>query len=361
MSSNVVLLEHLNLNLPRARAALARDVFLARGLGFAEDPRPRAWAKHERLLWADCGLQQLHLPLVEEGNAEGDAAPQALRGEVGLACASAADARAVRGRLAALAAEHGLAPPADGGGGDGADAFTFTCPFGTRFVVFVLAAAPPPRFMGGEADARGHPPPDDDAAAASVPRPLGFAWLRLDAPRGSVTSLADFWGATLGARTSLDASAGTLRVEVADGLAAAGAGQHLLFRERDNVPAWDGHHLCIYLRDYEAAFRRCEARGLLYDPGRFADRGGSWELAREFRQFRVLHVPPAGAGGYAALGLLQKLEAGAADPPPPVYTLELELRSLEHPSFPAAAAPQAGKGLPAPAGGSGADPLAAKS
>jgi len=337
-ASNVALLEHINLNLPRARAALARAVFLARGLGFDEDPRPHAWAKHERLLWADCGLQQLHLPLVEEGNAEGDRAPQALRGEVGLACASAADARAVRARLAALAEELALAPPEDaeeaaaggsGGGLSGADAFAFTCPFGTRYIVFVLGASP--RFIGGGDDARGHPAPE---AVARVPRPLGFAWLRLDVPRGAAPALADFWGATLGARVSLDTAAGTVRVEAAEGGladAAPAAAQHLLFRERDAVPAWDGHHLCLYLHDFEGAFRRCEARGLLYDPGRFADRGGSWALASEYQQFRVLHVPPENAGGYAALGLLQALPAAgslAMPPPPPALENGYSLREL---------------------------------
>ena len=348
--SNVALFEHVNLNLPRAQLPLARALFLSRGLGLLEDPRPRAWGKHERLLWADAGLQQLHLPLVEEGNAERDSAPQALRGCLGLACACAADVRAVRARLEALAREVSFAaPPADlavGGEAVATDdrdedaAFAFSCPFGGRYVVFALPrrlGLPAPRFMGGEDEARGHPAPDE-GAPADVPRPLGFAWLRLDIPRGAARALASFWGDVLGARVALDAAAGAVRVEVADGVD-AGAGlarQHLLFREVDGpLRAWDGHHLCLYLRDFEGAFRRCEARGLLYDPGRFADRGGSWALACEHQQFRVLHVPPEGAGGYAALGLLQALPAAGSlamppppPPPPPVLENGFSLREL---------------------------------
>ena len=145
-SSNLVLLEHVNLNLPREAAHLAHAVFLERGLGFLEDPRPAAWGKATRLLWADSGLQQLHLPLVAAGNAEGDVAPQVLRGEAGLACASAADAAAVRARLAALAPElegtrFSLGEDDEGLGEGG---FRFVCPFGGRYAVFALAPAPGP-------------------------------------------------------------------------------------------------------------------------------------------------------------------------------------------------------------------------
>jgi len=361
----VVLLEHVNLNLPRARSELARDVFLSKGLGFLEDPRPAAWGKADRLLWADAGLQQLHLPLVEEGNAEGDAAPQAVRGCVGVACASAADARAVRARLESLARQRPgvVAPPVDaaaaGEDDAGHDACVFTCPFGNRFVVYGLPEGRAPRFFGGADDARGHPPPAvaDEGGAETIPRPVGIAWLRLDIPRGAARAVADFWGRTLGARVALDAAAGSVRVAVADGGDARG-GQHLLFREADGVPAWDGHHVCVYVSDFEGAFRRAEARGVLYDPGRFADRGGTWALALEFQQFRTLHVPPEGAGGYAALGVAQRWPAaadadgsGAGGPPAPAYSLELEIRSMQHPSFPAASA--GGGGAVAP----GASPL----
>ncbi len=335
MASNVLLLEHVNLNLPRERTHLARSFYLDEGLGLVEDPRPASMGKEERLLWADAGLQQFHLPLVDEGNAEGDAAPQLLRGEVGLPYASAGAVADVMARVRALTARPAFAGTrlsvADAGE-DGSH--TVTCPYGGRYVLFALPPSPgveEPRLIGGPADARGHPPPL--APPASIARPLGLQWLRLDVPAGAAPALARFWGDVLGAGVS--AREGAVRVHAAT---AAPLPQHIDFVEQEGggVP-WDGHHVCLYVTDFEGAYRRCEAEGVLFDPGRFSDRGGTWELAQVHEQFRVLHVPPAAggtAGAFWQLGLAQAVVgqgAGVA----PAYTLELEVRSVRHPSFPA--------------------------
>ena len=322
MAAPLLLLEHVNVNLPRADAAAARAFFLAEGLGMLEDPRPAAMGKAERLLWADAGLQQLHLPLVDAGNAEGDVAPQVLRGEVGLAFASAADVAAVLARLRLLrpqlAGTH-FSVPEDGG------APRVTCPFGGAYTLAVTSS--PRRSVGGPGSARGHPPPL--TPQQPIARPVGIQWLRLDMPASSAAAIAAFWRSTLGADVE-EAADGEVRVSV-------GGGEQLLrfvAVPSASLRAYDGHHICLYLSEpaFEAAFRSCEAQGLLYDPGRFADRGGSWALALENAQFRVLHVPQCECddGAFRALGLTQRLQGGLA----PAFSLELELRSPRHPACP---------------------------
>lgn len=61
-ASNVVLLEHINLNLSRGRLPEARRLFLD-ACGFVEDPRPSERGRIDSLLWVNCGLQQVHLPI----------------------------------------------------------------------------------------------------------------------------------------------------------------------------------------------------------------------------------------------------------------------------------------------------------
>jgi hypothetical protein len=61
-ASNVVLLEHINLNLSPGRLPEARRLFLD-ACGFVEDPRPSERGRIDSLLWVNCGLQQVHLPI----------------------------------------------------------------------------------------------------------------------------------------------------------------------------------------------------------------------------------------------------------------------------------------------------------
>jgi hypothetical protein len=339
--SNVALLEHVNINMPADGAAKVQRFFVD-GLGCALDPRPAEWRKSSRLLWFNAGLSQFHVPLIDPAT-QPDVALQKVRGLMGL---TAPDVDAVAARLGALQpALEGTAfsfrrcsdNPATAS--DSLPALDVCCPYGNRFRIHAAtpeAAAPSAdgKFRcGGPADCVGQP---------GAPSLLcGLQYLRLDVPSGSFAALADFWGGVLGATVQLrEAEAGaaaperTLRAYTSSGL------QWLEFAEvaAAELPPWDGHHLALYLHDFERAFRACEGRGLLYDPGRFADRGGSWELACEHRQFRTLHVPPAGAA--LALGLRQELPAGgfaalaAEGRAAPAYSLELEVRSLAHPSCP---------------------------
>jgi hypothetical protein len=339
--SNVALFEHVNINMPADGAATVQRFFVD-GLGCALDPRPADWGKGSRLLWFNAGLSQFHVPLIDPAT-QPDVAPQRVRGLIGL---TAPDVDAVEARLAALqplfegsAFSFRRCSDDSAIASDPVPALDVCCPYGNRFRIH--AATPGSATPSSDGKFRCGGPADCVGQPGAPSLLCGLQYLRLDVPSGSFAALADFWGGVLGAAVQLreaEAAAAaperTVRVYTSSGV------QWLEFVEAAaaDVPPWDGHHLALYLHDFERAYRACEGRGLLYDPGRFADRGGSWELACAHRQFRTLHVPPAGAA--LALGLRQELPAGGAAAlaaegrVAPAYSLELEIRSLEHPSCP---------------------------
>jgi hypothetical protein len=336
-STNIALLEHINLNVAIEDGALARAFYVER-LGFYEDPRVMVMGKTGRLIWADAGPTQFHLPLVAPGTI--DKAPQVLRGTIGLAVSNLDAWRSSSSPSSSSSSSS--SPPSSS---SSPNSVSLTCPFGNKFSVTEC-----PSFAeGAAARCRGHPRAPLDASAP--PGLLGIQSLTLDLPAGALAAVAEFWEGTLGARVTRRAGGGKEEEEEGEGAEASGASiirvhigseglveQYIDFVESPSsspVPAWDGHHLCIYLHDFEAAYRRCEARGILYDPGRFSDRGGSWSLALDFQQFRVAHVPRCGAT-LAHLGLLQLVPEDSSESERPAYSLELEIRSLQHPACPLA-------------------------
>ena len=88
---------------------------------------------------------------------------------------------------------------------------------------------------------------------------LGIPYVELEVPRGTVDGIARFYREVLAtsAEAGEDAGGGYAR-------AAVGAGQHLVFRETDApAPAFDGHHVAIYLADFSGPYRRLLERGLV--------------------------------------------------------------------------------------------------
>lgn len=322
------------MNVPLARSSDVRAFYLT-ALGCREDPRVKAMGKEGRLLWANLGLQQFHLPHVED-----ESGAQRVRGIIGVV---SRDLQASSARLAAAAVPF---LDVEDGVFDGQRAVEVACPFGNRFR---LHQRPPAwaeqPFIGGPAGSKGQPVGEGEEGGGSVL--VGVLYVELWVPRGAAEGVAGFWRDTLacGPRAVTLSEAGgdglrSVRVRIGP-LGSATTGfptQWLLFCESDDssvCPPWDGHHLALYLSDFQGAYRGVEAQGCVYDPGRFTDRGGTWELAQEFCQFRAVHVPRV-PGGVLDYGLTQVLPAGeeGGAPPPVLYSLELELRSLQHPACP---------------------------
>ncbi|WP_205833179.1 VOC family protein [Azohydromonas caseinilytica] len=211
-SSPLVLLEHVNLTQPDQQLA---TLFYVVGLGFTRDPFLMVGLDN---MWVNIGRTQMHLPT---------GAPQRLRGRIGL---TVPWLRHLPARLEPL--RKPLAHTAfDVRAAD--EALLVRCPWGNAFSVH---AAPP-----GE----------------TLP---GIAYVELDVPAGTAEGLARFYTELLGAPASL--------AGLGDGLQRAlvpvASGQSLRFVEsRAPLPAYDGHHVQLYIDPPEGAHRRLAEHSLL--------------------------------------------------------------------------------------------------
>jgi len=103
------------------------------------------------------------------------------------------------------------------------------------------------------------------------------------------------------------------------------ASQYLIFRETPGeIPAYDGYHIAVYMgetphdtQDFERAFHKAQRAGLLSSNWRDAADVFSLEGARSQKQFRIEHILDMDNPGR-----------------PPIFQLEHEIRSVEHPTWP---------------------------
>ena len=120
--------------------------------------------------------------------------------------------------------------------------------------------------------------------------------VELNVPRGTAPGIVRFYERFMGAHARLEA--GTSQAAVV----ATGAAQHLRFRETDHPqPAYDGHHVQVYVADFSGPHRRLAERGL------------STEESSE-HQYRFRDIVDPASGGC-------------------LFTLEHEVRSFTHPLY----------------------------
>jgi hypothetical protein len=281
----LVSLEHINLSSGDKWSAKV-DAFYFDVLRCARDPRSpavlartnSARAKQNRpgvanQSWANIGFQQFHLLFGDGLDEEMQQPPQQrLRGEIVLAWPR----DKMKGLYARLA-EWGAAFTGIG---------TFEGPFGNRFRLVaadeVLAPLP-------DATADDVPPGGDSEG-------LGIVSVRFDAPRGTSGAICEFYSSIFGATAEAGAGRCVVRVGAQimtstpstrrqlDGVTLAhpthwlicaqvrvGTAQTLEFVEADDVAAYDGHHIALYVDG--AAFVRgygaLKARGLVFENRRF--------------------------------------------------------------------------------------------
>jgi hypothetical protein len=210
---NIVALEHVNVRVPDQQLA---TLFYVVGLGLTRDPYLMPGLDN---MWINIGQQQFHLPT---------GPPQVVRGHVGLVIP---DFEALPARLAAV--RSGLA--------------------GTRFDYAVedkhLRVVSP---WGNVI--RCHPP-----GPAFGDMTLGLPYVEFPVPVGAAEGIARFYRAAVSAPATVGRNgAGTeARVTV-------GPRQELVFRETAApLPAYDGHHLQIYLANFSGPHRWLAERGLV--------------------------------------------------------------------------------------------------
>jgi hypothetical protein len=211
---NVVMLEHVNTRVPNQQLAVT---FYLMGLGLTRDPYLMTGTNN---MWVNVGRSQFHLPVHPE--------PQVLRGHTGLVIPNRA---ALLKRLESVAdalagtkfavAEHN-------------DYVEVTCPWGNK----IRCYEPGERF--GQMQ-------------------LGMSYVEIDAPNGSAAGISRFYNEILGTYASTDEDGGTTVAKVS-----VGDGQLLLFRETDaDLPAFDGHHIAVYLGDFSGPYRKMLERDLI--------------------------------------------------------------------------------------------------
>jgi hypothetical protein len=247
---NIALLEHVNVTIPDQRLA---TIFYVSGLGLTRDPYLMTGVDN---MWVNVGRSQFHLP---------SRGIQVLRGQVGIVLPDLAALERRLQNVAPLLTETRFA-------WERRDSFIeVTCPWGNRY----RCHAPAPEFGDSE---------------------LAIAYVELNVPRGTAPGIIRFYESIMGAHARLEAGASQAAV------VATGAAQHLRFRETDRPPpAYDGHHVQVYVVDFSSPHRRLAERGLI-----------SEESSEHQYRFRDI-VDPA-SGGH-------------------LFTLEHEVRSLTHPLY----------------------------
>lgn len=245
----IVALEHVNTTVPDQRLA---TLFYIAGLGFTRDPYLMVADEN---MWVNVGRQQFHLPTRE---------PQVLRGHVGLVVP---DLDALEARLERVAVKLQ----------------------GTRF-----------SFSRDEKSITAVSP-WGNVLRCFAPQPcfgrmtLGMPYVAFDVPPGSAAGIQRFYAQIFGVTGHLSADRRLARIPM-------GPDQEVLFREADApLPAYDRHHIAIYVSDFAGPHEKLLARGLITEESD----------AHQYR-FQQLVDPDGGR---------------------PLFEIEHEVRSLRHPMW----------------------------
>jgi hypothetical protein len=210
---NIVALEHVNVKIPDQQLA---TLFYVVGLGLTRDPY---LMPHLDNMWINIGQQQFHMPT---------GAPEVLRGHVGLVIQDfdelPARLKEVAPRLAGTKFEYAVEDKH----------VRAVSPWGN-----VIRCYPPgPAF--GEMT-------------------LGMPYVEFTVEPGTADGIARFYRAALNALATVvrNGSGTAARVTV-------GPRQELVFRETTApLPAYDGHHIQIYIADFSGPHRWLGERGLV--------------------------------------------------------------------------------------------------
>ena len=244
---NLVLLEHVNVTQPDQRLA---TLFYVVALGGTRDPYIMVGVDN---MWVNFGRTQVHLPTRE---------PQVLRGTIGFVVP---DLGALKARLQKIQSFLDNTKfswkEADG-------MIEATCPWGNRF----RCHAPAPQFGATE---------------------LALAYVEFDVPQGTTDGIARFYREVL--KAPARAAQGRARVSV-------GRAQELRFAETGAaLPAYDGHHVAVYIADFSGPYDWLRSRGLI-----------TMETGEHEWRFQQIVEPEGGK---------------------PLFEIEHEVRSLRHPLY----------------------------
>jgi predicted enzyme related to lactoylglutathione lyase len=248
---NIVALEHVNVTVPNQELATR---FYIDALGLTRDPYMMTGPN---IMWVNVGRSQFHLPANK---------PQLLRGHTGVVLP---DRAALLKRLT-RARKHLEGTKFDFRELDGC--VEATCPWGNRIRCF----EPNERF--GRIT-------------------LGIPYVEFDVPAGSADGIARFYSRIMGAQAApLEDKQGRFACVT------AGNAQNLFFRETDRpLPAYDNHHIQVYIADFSEPYNKLKEKGLI-----------TQESDQHQYRFQDIIDPDGGKV---------------------LFTIEHEVRSLKHPLY----------------------------
>jgi hypothetical protein len=229
-ASPIVALEHVNLQIADQQLA---TLFYVAGLQLTRDPYLMVGVDN---MWVNVGRMQFHLPTsVSES--------QRLRGVVGLVVPDLAMLETALAEVAPqlTATQFGFRREAN--------TVDVVCPWGNRF--------------------RCHGP---DFGRWGTTQ-LGLMYVDFDVPSGAARSIAGFYQEIFEAPVAIERNDEGLQTAVVR----IGRRQQLNFIETSRpIPAYDGHHVQIYVLDFSSPYRRLEERNLISrsvgsDEWRFVD------------------------------------------------------------------------------------------
>jgi hypothetical protein len=210
---NIVALEHVNVRIPDQQLA---TLFYVVGLGLTRDPYLMVGLEN---MWINIGQQQFHLPT---------GAPQVLRGDVGLVLP---DFGELPGRLAMVQRHLG------------ATKFAYTVED-----KHIRVVSPWGNVL------RCHPP-----GPAFGDMTLGMPYVEFLVEPGTAEGIARFYREGLGAPALVVRNGGGAAARIT-----VGPQQELIFRESVGpIPAYDGHHIQIYISNFSGPHRWLAERGLV--------------------------------------------------------------------------------------------------
>jgi len=296
---SVVFFEHINLNVPDAHVA---DIFYSDCLGLTRDPYRTGTVSGAT--WINVGRQQIHLP------SDVDNPAQYIRGVIGLsvrpdvyakfkanfdeAVKAAAPSRHLEGTNVGIDqkswSKFGYKQTFKRYQGSAPEYLEVTCPWGNCYRI--------------------HP------AQPLLTASLGISYVALKCLHGTAKHIAQFYhnmlGATVHLTTDHDAKVEVARISL-------GPQQDLIFTEipksePQQLEAYDGHHICIYINNFSETFKKFKSRKLVFVNKRFSDKAGSLEEALKYRCFRFKDIVMTEGRGR-------------------LFQLEHEVRSMFHPSY----------------------------
>lgn len=213
---NIVALEHVNVQIPDQ---VVSTLFYVTGLGLTRDPYLMSGTEN---MWINVGRSQFHLPTGQ---------PQVLRGHVGIVMP---DRAALLGRLAKV--KQQLAGTQFGFDARN-DHVEVVSPWGNRLCCYE---------------------PDAERFGRIT---LGIPYVEFETPPGTADGIARFYREGLAAPAVVEKDGEGCVAHVAVGI-----DQQFIFRETAAAqPAYDGHHVQIYIADFSGPHRWLSQRGLVFE------------------------------------------------------------------------------------------------